>query len=207
MFVSGRPGYHFNDHSNNFIRVKTAVCFLPSDFNNICVAPCLPYTGSCNKTTCYCMVPTHYFSHCVLTMSCSAWGSLINVCAIGRSMVFVMVFITAGCGGFIHIPHILTSFEHHRSHFLAEWPPPCGTQPRLGNEEQQDTVLIEGGIMLVESHYSAFLGRLFIFTGDHVVNAKKLNKRGFLTKMRIIHCVSLWVLESLQRLEFYLRDP
>lgn len=33
VFVAGGPDYHFNDHSNNFIRVKTAVCFLPSDSN------------------------------------------------------------------------------------------------------------------------------------------------------------------------------
>lgn len=59
-------------------------------------------------------------------------------------------FITAGCGGFIHVPHILTSFEHHKAFFQQknDHHPACGTQLRMGNEEQQDTVLIQGGVIM-----------------------------------------------------------
>lgn len=38
----------------------------------------------------------------------------------GGGEMFVMDFITAGCSAFRHVPHILTTFEHYRGHFLAE---------------------------------------------------------------------------------------
>lgn len=64
----------------------------------------------------------------------------------------------------LDVPHILMTAEHYRGHFLAEeWPPPCSTQLKMWNKEQQAAVLTEGGMMLAELHNSLYPVQTFCF--------------------------------------------